>query len=72
MLCNLLSEIGVTEEQFATACEKANSNPVHKKLVSEILAVDNFAAFKKLMQWRNKEMNQLAMKSLTDPTAGVP
>ena len=57
MLCNLLSEIGVSEEQFAEACEKANANPVHKKLVSEILAVDNFSAFKKLMQRRNKEMN---------------
>ena len=72
MLCNLLSEIGVSEEQFAEACEKANANPVHKKLVSEILAVDNFSAFKKLMQRRNKEMNQLAMRSLSDPNGEVP
>ena len=36
---------------------KASANPLHQKLVAEILAVDNFSAFKKLMQKRNKEMN---------------
>jgi len=28
---------------------KANLNPLHQKLVAEIMAVDNFVAFKKLM-----------------------
>ena len=44
------------------ACEKAEKNPVHKKIVDQIVAVDNFVAFKRLMCKRNAELNQQAMK----------
>ena len=40
------------------ACDKAAKNPVHKKIVYQIMAVDNFVAFKKLMVKRNTELNQ--------------
>lgn len=43
------------------ACEKAAGNPVHRKIVDQILAVDNFLAFKKLMLKRNTDMNNQAM-----------
>ena len=65
MLSNLLSDLGLTDEQFAQACMKASANPLHQKLVAEILAVDNFSAFKKLMQKRNKEMNEQAMQAMS-------
>ena len=54
----LLAELGVTQEQFMEACEKAGANPIHKRIVDQIIAVDNFMAFKKLMWKRNQELNQ--------------
>ena len=56
-----MNELGVTDEQFVGACEKAARNPVHKKIVDQIMAVDNFTAFKRLMIKRNGELNQQAM-----------
>ena len=44
------------------ACEKAGTNPIHKRIVDQIVAVDNFMAFKKLMWKRNTELNQQAIK----------
>ena len=29
----LMNELGVTEEQFGEACDKASENPLHKKIV---------------------------------------
>lgn len=65
LLSELMSELGVTEEQFMEACEKASANPLHKKIVDQITAVDNFIAFKKLMVKRNAELNEQAMAMLT-------
>lgn len=47
------------------ACEKAGANPIHKRIVDQIVAVDNFMAFKKLMWKRNTELNQQAMKLMS-------
>lgn len=47
------------------ACEKASANPLHKKIVDQITAVDNFIAFKRLMVKRNTELNEQAIKMLT-------
>lgn len=44
------------------ACEKAQDNALHRKIVDQIVAVDNFVAFKKLMVKRNKELNKQAEK----------
>lgn len=59
LLEQLMIELGVTHEQFLAACEKATltGNPVHKKIVDQITAVDNFLGFKKLMVKRNNELN---------------
>ena len=48
-----MKELGVTEEQFLESCERAEQNPIHKKIADQIMAVDNFLAFKKLMVKRN-------------------
>lgn len=57
LLSELMSELGVSEDQFMDACDKAAANPLHKKIVDQITAVDNFIAFKKLMVKRNTELN---------------
>ena len=57
LIGHLLAELGVTQEQFMDACQKAFINPIHKKIVDQITAVDNFIAFKKLMCKRNAELN---------------
>ena len=51
----LMKELGVSNEQFVEACTKAgeSGNPIHKKIVDQILAVENFLAFKRLMVKRN-------------------
>lgn len=56
-----MRELGVTDEQFVGACEKAAKNPIHKKIVDQIMAVDNFQAFKRLMIKRNSELNKEAL-----------
>ena len=61
LLSELMTELGVTEEQFVISCEKAAKNPQYARIVNQILAVDNFIAFKKLMVKRNNELNQQAM-----------
>lgn len=43
---------------------KAQSDPKHSKIVHQIMAVDNFLAFKKLMIKRNTELNEEAIKML--------
>ena len=58
LLGHLLAEMEITQEQFMAACEKAGQNQVHKRIVDQIVAVDNFIAFKKLMTKRNSELNQ--------------
>lgn len=65
-----MRELGVTEEQFVEACEKAASNPLHKKIVDQITAVENFTAFKKLMVKRNQELNEQALHMLSKKESG--
>lgn len=62
LLEELMRELGVSDEQFVEACQKAEKNPVHKKIVDQIMAVDNFLAFKKLMVRRNQELNRQAIE----------
>jgi hypothetical protein len=62
LLEGLLAEIGTSPEVFFGACEKAGQNPQHKKIYDQIMAVDNFVAFKKLMVKRNTELNNQALK----------
>jgi len=65
LLSELMAELGVTQDQFVAACEKASGNPLHRKIVDQISAVDNFVAFKKLMVKRNTELNEQAIKMLS-------
>lgn len=64
LIGELIAELGVTQEIFMQACANAEANPIHKKIVDQIVAVDNFVAFKKLMCKRNAELNKQAMAML--------
>ena len=66
LIGELLAELGVDQDTFMQPCAKAEKNPLHKKIVDQIVAVDNFVAFKKLMCKRNAELNQQAMKLMVD------
>jgi hypothetical protein len=61
LLEGLLAELGVPHETFYEACAKAEGNPQHKKIYDQIMAVDNFMAFKRLMNRRNTELNNEAL-----------
>lgn len=58
----LIKDLGITEEQFVEACEQANKNDENKKIINQLLSVDDFMAFKHLMLQRNKELNDQATK----------
>ena len=62
LLEELMAELGVSDAQFLEACERAEQNPVHKKIVDQIAAVEDFIAFKKLMVKRNQDLNKQAME----------
>merc|ERR1719171_3130434 len=59
-----LEELGVTAEQFAAVCEAAASQQVGMEVLEQILAVDDFVSFKKMMVKRNMELELEAMKAL--------
>ena len=44
--------------------EKGLKNPNHRKIFEQLLIVDNFLVFKKLMVKRNKELELEALKEL--------
>ena len=69
-----MSELGVTDTQFVEACEKASLYPIHKKIVDQIMAVDNFMAFKRLMIKRNSELatQAAAMLATTENREQTP
>lgn len=50
------AEFGIDHDIFEQACSKI-SNQVHKKCIDQIIAVDNFLLFKKMMIARNKKLN---------------
>ncbi|CDW71873.1 UNKNOWN [Stylonychia lemnae] len=66
LLCELMAELDITQEQFMEACDKAQENPIHKKVVDQLIAVDNFMAFRKLMIKRNSELNEEALKLMLE------
>ena len=56
LLNSHLTDVGVTEEQFAAACESGMEHPAHRDVFEKLIAVDDFLTFKKLMIKRNVEL----------------
>jgi len=58
-------DIGVEdEEQLRKVIEIGLKNKKHKKYFEQLLIVENFLVFKKLMLKRNKELEYEALKEL--------
>lgn len=65
MIEQLMVDIGVDdEEQLRGVIEMGLKNKRHKKYFEQLLIVDNFLVFKKLMLKRNKELEYEALKEL--------
>lgn len=64
MIDQLMSDIGITEDQFYRMCKIGLANPSHRKIFHQILIIDDFRVFKKLMIKRNKELEVEALKQL--------
>lgn len=58
-------DIGVDDEEYLRKIiEMGLRNKKHKKYFEQLLIVDNFLVFKKLMLKRNKELEYEALKEL--------
>eukprot|EP00466_Bigelowiella_natans_P019285 jgi/Bigna1/127934/aug1.5_g2642 len=65
-LSSHLSEIGVTDEQFATAISENVNKPQAAKLLREICAAEDYLLFKTIMVKRNRELTMQAISALKD------
>ncbi|KAJ0392301.1 hypothetical protein P43SY_006894 [Pythium insidiosum] len=69
VLCDNLAEIGLTAADFAEICERGRySTDISLDVVNQILAMDDFLTFKKLMVKRNLELELEAIKAMRDET----
>lgn len=60
-----LTTVGITLELFVEACEAArDSRAVNKEVIEQVLAMDDFLTFKKLMVKRNVELELEAIEEL--------
>merc|ERR1712185_358220 len=65
ILTTELTTVGIALEQFVEACESArHSRDINKEVVEQILAMDDFLTFKKLMVKRNVELELEALDDL--------
>uniref|UniRef100_K3XC66 Cilia- and flagella-associated protein 36 n=1 Tax=Globisporangium ultimum (strain ATCC 200006 / CBS 805.95 / DAOM BR144) TaxID=431595 RepID=K3XC66_GLOUD len=67
VLGSSLAEIGITSSDFAEICERSRSvSDISMEVVNQILAMDDFLTFKKLMVKRNLELELEAIKALRE------
>jgi len=66
--------VGITADQFVEACQKgvADASDFAKVLFDQVLASDDFVAFKKMMFERNKFLETEALAVLHEKESGVP
>ena len=68
LLCELIAEMGIDRDTFYNACKESNNNPTHHRVVQQILSVDDFMAFKRMMIRKNIQLSEIALKELTKLT----
>lgn len=61
-----LNDMGCTAAQFAALCAQCESNDVGREVMEQILAVDDFVAFKTMMVKRNMELELETLKALQE------
>lgn len=71
LLTQHLAELGVSEDMFLEACERARSSrDINQEVYDQIVAMEDFLTFKKLMVKRNMELELEAVRELQKE--GVP
>lgn len=72
LLGSYLKELGLTEQEFVNAVSQSSTDneKVSKLIFGQILAVDNFLTFKKMMIERGKHLERKALKMLKNPKKG--
>lgn len=69
VLGSSLAEIGISPSDFVDICERGrNSTDISMEVVNQVLAMDDFLTFKKLMIKRNLELELEAIKALREET----
>lgn len=58
----MLKDIGLSEQQFAEACENASGDAERKKIIDQLINIDDYIHFKKLMVRRNLELKNREQK----------
>ena len=53
---DMVQEVGLDDDQLAQILEKGFESSKHKKIFNQLLLVDDFLAFKRLMVSRNKAL----------------
>jgi len=65
-LGTFLTRLGISEEEFVEACEKARSSrSINSQVVGQLQSMDDFLAFKKLMVKRNLALELEVMQVAT-------
>lgn len=62
LMQSLLKDIGIDQQQFLHACKEAKSRKSQWKIIKQILVVDDFEEFKKIMVKRNKDLERQALQ----------
>jgi hypothetical protein len=60
----MMNEVGIDEEKLGAVIEKGLKSQQHRKYFEQLLVIDNFLVFKKLMIKRNKELELEVMKQM--------
>jgi hypothetical protein len=58
----MITDLGITQDQFVNACEEADKKEEYKKYLDIILSADDFLKFKEMMVKRNMRLNEKALK----------
>lgn len=58
LMQSLLQDIGIDQKQFLQACKEAKENKKQWKIIKQILVVDDFNEFKKIMVKRNTNLER--------------
>ena len=58
LIGTVLEELTISEQQFLEACSKGAMMPIHKKIFDDLISVENFEEFRKLMIRRKKKLDK--------------
>jgi hypothetical protein len=66
LLTSHLEEMGASPDQFVELCRVYGTTDVGKETLEQVLAVDDYLSFKKMMVKRNKELEKETLTALQE------